>query len=265
MRAQEAEQLAEEEYRASVDRLAVVHEEWREGMLLCAREFQKTEETRLDISKRALVEYHAFIESAWQEEAFSSASARERALFCDRLIEMREFVRVYGTGTTIPQAPVYDGLLDESLDQLLLDDDADKRSRVAGVGGLARPVESPLSFSEDSRSDHLPRKSKSPIPIATETLAGELRRGSGASLGSSNNSFSQTSFQTSGLTATVTASVKFRVQTLYAYEAQETDELSFGADQFISVLSTEEDPWWHGQVEGTLSSGLFPSNYVQRV
>lgn len=59
----------------------------------------------------------------------------------------------------------------------------------------------------------------------------------------------------------------FRVRTLYAYQAQEAGELSFKANQLLLVTSMEEDPWWLGYLDGSAGkqSGLFPSNYVERV
>lgn len=238
-------------------------------MLLCAKEFQKVEESRLDLSKRVVVEYYSSLESVAQEESATLASARERAMFCNSFVEIKDFARQYGTGTTIPEAPVV-GSIDGYLCQLSIGDDyaeADGESMAAGVGGLARPSDSPFSFSEDSRSENRTLKAKSPcltlptFDMSKHSSIKGVRRDSGGSVGSSDNSFSQSSAHWSG---TSMANVKFRVQTLYAYDAQEPDEISFAADQFISVLSTEEDPWWQGQIEGTLFRGLFPSNYVQR-
>lgn len=234
-------------------------------MLLCTKEFQKVEESRLDLSKRVIVEYYSSLESVAQEESATLASARERAMFCNSFVEIKDFARRYGTGTTIPEAPVV-GSIDGYLGQLSIEGD-DEESIAAGVGGLARPSDSPFSFSEDSRSENRMLKAKSPCPtmptfdMSKHSSIKGVRRDSGGSVGSSDNSFSQSSAHWSGISM---ANVKFRVQTLYAYEAQEPDEISFAADQFVSVLSTEEDPWWQGQIEGTLFRGLFPSNYVQR-
>lgn len=238
-------------------------------MLLCAKEFQNVEESRLDLSKRVVVEYYSSLESVAQQESAALASARERAMFCNSFVEIKDFARQYGTGTTIPEAPVV-GSIDGYLCQLSIGDDyaeADGESMAAGVGGLARPSDSPFSFSEDSRSENRTLKAKSPCPtlptfdMSKHSSIKGVRRDSGGSVGSADNSFSQSSAHWSG---TSMANVKFRVQTLYAYDAQEPDEISFAADRFISVLSTEEDPWWQGQIEGTLFRGLFPSNYVQR-
>lgn len=51
-----------------------------------------------------------------------------------------------------------------------------------------------------------------------------------------------------------------KVIALYAYKAQNDDELSFEKDDIISVLGKDEPEWWRGECQGL--TGLFPSNYV---
>lgn len=51
-----------------------------------------------------------------------------------------------------------------------------------------------------------------------------------------------------------------QVVALYAYAAQNEDELTFAKDAVITVISRDNDDWWHGEVDG--QTGLFPSNYV---
>ncbi|XP_059155378.1 intersectin-1-like isoform X2 [Physella acuta] len=50
------------------------------------------------------------------------------------------------------------------------------------------------------------------------------------------------------------------VVALYAYAAQNDDELTFQKDAVITVLSRDNQDWWHGQLDG--KTGVFPSNYV---
>lgn len=47
---------------------------------------------------------------------------------------------------------------------------------------------------------------------------------------------------------------------LYAYAAQNDDELTFQKDAVITVLSRENPDWWSGQLDD--QTGVFPSNYV---
>ncbi|XP_068180711.1 myosin IEb [Antennarius striatus] len=50
---------------------------------------------------------------------------------------------------------------------------------------------------------------------------------------------------------------------LYAYDAQDTDELSFNADDVIEILSEDPSGWWFGRLRGR--EGMFPGNYVEKI
>lgn len=58
----------------------------------------------------------------------------------------------------------------------------------------------------------------------------------------------------------------YKVRALYTYEAQSDDEITIEEDQVIRVHSTNQDPWWFGQVDVPGAPlGLFPSNHVERI
>ncbi|XP_053743524.1 myosin IEb [Synchiropus splendidus] len=50
---------------------------------------------------------------------------------------------------------------------------------------------------------------------------------------------------------------------LYAYDAQDTDELSFNAEDVIEILSEDASGWWFGRLRGR--EGMFPGNYVEKI
>ncbi|KAK2892483.1 hypothetical protein Q8A67_012471 [Cirrhinus molitorella] len=50
---------------------------------------------------------------------------------------------------------------------------------------------------------------------------------------------------------------------LYTYIAQDTDELSFNADDIIDIIQEDVSGWWAGRLRG--KEGLFPSNYVTKI
>ncbi|XP_040017912.1 unconventional myosin-Ie isoform X1 [Gasterosteus aculeatus] len=50
---------------------------------------------------------------------------------------------------------------------------------------------------------------------------------------------------------------------LYAYDAQDTDELSFNAEELIDIIKEDASGWWTGRLRG--KQGLFPNNYVTKV
>ncbi|KAM8920932.1 unconventional myosin-Ie-like isoform 2-T2 [Pelodytes ibericus] len=54
-----------------------------------------------------------------------------------------------------------------------------------------------------------------------------------------------------------------RCRALYAYDAQDTDELSFNADDELEIVREDPSGWWQGRIRG--KQGLFPGNYVERI
>ncbi|MBN3296298.1 MYO1E protein, partial [Amia calva] len=50
---------------------------------------------------------------------------------------------------------------------------------------------------------------------------------------------------------------------LYAYDAQDTDELSFNAEDVIDIIKEDASGWWTGRLRG--KQGLFPNNYVTKI
>ncbi|CAL1534478.1 unnamed protein product [Lymnaea stagnalis] len=50
---------------------------------------------------------------------------------------------------------------------------------------------------------------------------------------------------------------------LYAYDAQDTDELSFNEGDIIDLVNEDASGWWRGKLRGR--EGLFPENYVQKI
>lgn len=53
------------------------------------------------------------------------------------------------------------------------------------------------------------------------------------------------------------------VKALYDFTAEESDELSFCAEDVIEVLDRSDASWWKGRLRG--SSGLFPANYTSEL
>ncbi|KAM9322266.1 E3 ubiquitin/ISG15 ligase TRIM25-like [Pholidichthys leucotaenia] len=50
---------------------------------------------------------------------------------------------------------------------------------------------------------------------------------------------------------------------LYAYNAQDTDDLSFNAEDIIDILAEDSSGWWFGRLQGR--EGMFPGNYVEKI
>ena len=50
------------------------------------------------------------------------------------------------------------------------------------------------------------------------------------------------------------------VQAMFSFTAQDHDELSFNAGDWITVLDKSNENWWKGKVHNAI--GIFPANYV---
>jgi hypothetical protein len=58
--------------------------------------------------------------------------------------------------------------------------------------------------------------------------------------------------------------MKTYCKTKFDYEAQSTDELSFGEGEFIIILKTDvEEGWMYGRLLSNENVGVFPTNYVR--
>ncbi|XP_014677764.1 PREDICTED: LOW QUALITY PROTEIN: unconventional myosin-Ie-like [Priapulus caudatus] len=54
-----------------------------------------------------------------------------------------------------------------------------------------------------------------------------------------------------------------QVKALYAYDAQDTDELSFNSNDIIEIMKEDPAGWWLARLRGR--EGLIPSNYVEKI
>ncbi|XP_069798544.1 myosin IEb [Narcine bancroftii] len=54
-----------------------------------------------------------------------------------------------------------------------------------------------------------------------------------------------------------------RCLALYAYDGQDTDELSFNAEDIIEIVREDPSGWWVGRLRG--KEGLLPGNYVEKI
>jgi len=52
--------------------------------------------------------------------------------------------------------------------------------------------------------------------------------------------------------------------TIYAYEATEENELTFGEGEMIYLLEKDDSGWWKGRNKSGVE-GVFPSNFVEVV
>lgn len=50
---------------------------------------------------------------------------------------------------------------------------------------------------------------------------------------------------------------------LYAYQANESDELNINPDDVINIIDKYDQEWWQGELNGTV--GIFPATYVEDI
>ena len=56
-----------------------------------------------------------------------------------------------------------------------------------------------------------------------------------------------------------------KCRVLYSYSASDTDELSINVDDIVYILKAEDpNGWWTGMLSNG-KTGLFPSNYVEKI
>jgi len=59
-------------------------------------------------------------------------------------------------------------------------------------------------------------------------------------------------------------SAEYRVRTLYPYDGQRAEDLSFGENLVITAHASKTGShWWHGTILSSGKSGFFPKTYVQ--
>ncbi|THH31859.1 hypothetical protein EUX98_g2302 [Antrodiella citrinella] len=64
----------------------------------------------------------------------------------------------------------------------------------------------------------------------------------------------------------VDKSIQYRVRSLYAYEGQRPEDLSFGENvMIVASPSKSGGDWWHGTIVRDEKSGFFPNTYVEKV
>ena len=50
---------------------------------------------------------------------------------------------------------------------------------------------------------------------------------------------------------------------MHAYNANSDSELSINVGEIVTLISTDDDEWWEGEING--KSGFFPKLYVESI
>ncbi|EMD34285.1 hypothetical protein CERSUDRAFT_117167 [Gelatoporia subvermispora B] len=69
-----------------------------------------------------------------------------------------------------------------------------------------------------------------------------------------------------GPMADIDKTVEYRVRSLYAYEGQRPEDLSFGENLILTAHPSKSgSDWWHGTLVKDGKAGFFPNTYVERI
>lgn len=57
------------------------------------------------------------------------------------------------------------------------------------------------------------------------------------------------------------------MRSLYAYEGQRVEDLSFGENLVIAANPPKDpdSPWWYGKIESTGKAGWVPKSYIEKI
>lgn len=299
-KAVDAEQHVDADYRTHSYKLNELHKQWQSHMTMSAREFQRIEEARLDVTKRVLLEYTVLGECHAQSQTVCHEWLRGVVVQCDHDLELLLFVQNHGTGTHIPAPPAYTSFYSEStaqdtksakdaerslshpsLSSLLSpaaqsphqryasDSDASSSSNSSSSAGVGSGLFSSRPASSLERSQRVPSvphdgHRMSVVSSVAESQSSARGARHSEARGSVTSLSSGNSF--SGSAKSLARKGLFQARALHTFQAQLGDEISLKAGQLVRVLYTDEAPWWYGSVdEPGGAKGFFPANYVERV
>ena len=240
-KARESEMQADEEYSANVTKLKAIHSGWRQQMASSCEEFQKLEEKRLQSIQSNVVLFTEF-EAVHLKERLEASNAIEKYFRAiDIESDIQEFIVSKGTGNDIPAPlPYINYYTDAPMEPI--------------KGSSFNSVQSgPIS-----RQSSITSMKKSPTAVITDSYPTENIKKLSIEECIPSPVSNEPSCVAGG------PAVLFHVRTLYSYEAQGDEELGFEANETIHVTSTDENPWWLGQLDNG-KSGLFPSNFVEKL
>lgn len=297
-KAKEAEHHADAEYRSAIYKLHELHAQWTSRMRISAVEFQKLEETRMELIKSCLVEYSYINKCHMQEQACAYEQLEMRAQLCDRNMELSDFIDRRSTGQEIRAPPSYNSFVRETVEDSLkrLSIRSSPRrlyesvsSNVGGSqggdilsSGRSSAVNNPLTRSrnsvewyDDDDDDDDGASTNVGVGVRVQDARyASIARNNPTPLtsSSSSNSFSARSnysvkSQTASRSLSVATDVLFKARVKWSQPAETEEYLELNKGDIINVISKEPDGvLYYGHVDGRPSiEGWFSSAFVTRL
>lgn len=218
-------EAADTEYREAVKQLQSSQQKFYvDEMPRVLDDLQKIEEDRVDKMREWLLGVVGLQESIPPAIASACENMRKSVESVDREADITAFISQNKTGASKPPEAKYEPYVSS--------------------------VESPSLSRQSSRMSVVINPAKS--PAASKSPSVIIQNGAGSPLSS-----------VSSVAPPSPAQNRMLVRALYNYDATEGNELTFKANDRISVLQRDDSGWWQGEINGKV--GMFPSNFVEPI
>jgi len=219
-------------------------------------DLQKLEEERIDKMKDWFLRVVAIQETIPPAVTSAAQSMRKASEFIDRVTDISNFISQTKSGLPKPPEAKYEPYVSES--PMLSRQGS--RMTINPTQGSALQQQTRQNSTNSLTSSPGPVKASEPIQITSPANAGVTPASSGGGAAVTSAPGGATSAATSAANSSpkITRTI---VRALYNYDATEDNELSFKANDRITVIQKDDSGWWHGELNGQI--GIFPSNFVE--
>ncbi|XP_033488337.1 proline-serine-threonine phosphatase-interacting protein 1b [Epinephelus lanceolatus] len=237
--ANEAEKL----YFTNIVQLESVRQDWEETHKSTCEVFQQLEGDRISMLRCALWDHCNHFSMQCVKDDESNEEVRKLLEQCDIITDNNFFIGMKSTGSRPPEPLVFESYYQTS-------GDSNGQAHFAGGGDMMMRCSDPLLASSMSIGVDSLQNSQ---PALTSSGEFEISDGGYTPL---------PGLQHAASSATVAAEEDSYIA-LYAYAAQEGDEISVSRGDMVRVLEQGEDGWWIVERNGL--TGLVPGNYLGKI
>ncbi|XP_072321302.1 proline-serine-threonine phosphatase-interacting protein 1-like [Eucyclogobius newberryi] len=237
---------AEKVYLTNIVHLESVRQDWEETHRSTCEVFQQLEGDRISTLRCALWDHCNHFSAQCVKDDDLYEEVRVRLEDCDITKDLNTFIEMKNTGWAPPGPVIFDSYYPADISLRNAHFEAGEKHNTSTTTRCSNPLldSSASTDVESARNSRLTLTSSGEIDI--------LESGGYAPL----PVFEQN-------TSTVESADTDRWIVLYAYKAQEDDELSIRRGDVVQVLERGEDGWWSVDRDGTC--GLVPGNYLDKL
>lgn len=239
------------EYREAVKQLQGSQQKfYHDEMPKILDDLQKLEEERIDKMKDWFLRVVAIQETIPPAVTSAAQSMRKASEAIDRVTDISNFISQTTSGLPKPPEAKYEPYVSESP---MLSRQGSRMTINPAQGSALQQQTSRQNSTNSLTSSPAQVKASEPIPSSPSTTpasAANATPAAAAAAASATAGNSSPKVQT-----------RVIVRALYNYDATEDNELSFKANDRITVIQKDDSGWWHGELNGQI--GIFPSNFVE--